>query len=38
MFEIQSSLHEPTHEFSNGQDEELCGEDCVVGNSMCPHL
>lgn len=38
MFEIQSSLHEPTREFSNGQDEELCGEDYVVGNSMCPHL
>lgn len=38
MFEIQISLHEPTRQFSNGQDEELCGEDCVVGNSMYPYL
>ena len=37
-FEIQSSLHKPTGEFSNGQDEELCGEDSIIGNSMCPHL
>lgn len=38
MFEIQSSLHDPSREFSNGQDEELCGEDCIVGTSLCPHL